>query len=114
MSQHHLPTPWAAAKKFALALPLLALSALAVPHAHADDHYGRLHHEIRRDERHGNYGAARADRRELHYREGHRYGPGYYHNGAYYSHRRYYYRDGVRQYGYYGLVPGGVSVNIGM
>ena len=114
MSKFHLPSKWAAAKKLVLALPLLALSAVAVPHAHADDHYGRLHHEIREDRRHGDYGRAHADRRELHYREGHRYSRGYYHNGGYYSHRRYYYRDGRRYYGYYGPVPGGVSVNIGL
>ena len=115
MSHIHPRSKWAAAKKLALALPLLALSALAVPHAHADDHYGRLHHEIRRDERHGDYAQARRDRRELHYREGYyRRGYGYYHDGRFYNHRRYYYRDGQRYYGYYGIVPGGVSVNIGL
>ena len=73
-----------------------------------------MHHDIREDERHGDYGRARADRHELHRREGGFYGGhGYYHGGRYYSHRRYYYRGGRRYYSYYGLVPGGVSVNIG-
>ena len=115
MSHFNLPSKWAAAKKLVFALPLLALSAVAVPHAQADDHYGRLHHDIREDERHGDYGQARADRHELRRREGGYYGGhGYYHGGRYYSHRRYYYRDGRRYYGYYGVVPGGVSVNIGL
>ena len=104
---------WAAARKLAFALPLLALSAVAVPSAHADDHYGRLHHDIREDERHGDYGAARADRHELHRREGYRYDRGYYHGGRYYHNRRPYYRHGHRYYNYYGVVPG-VSVNVGL
>ena len=115
MSHLNPQSKWAVAKKLAFALPLLALSAVAVPHAHADDHYGRLHHEIREDRRHGDYGRAHADRRELHRREGGYYGGhGYYHDGHYYHHRHYYYRHGHRYYNYVGIVPGGVSLNIGL
>ena len=113
MTNLHSPSLWATAKKLALALPLLALTAVAAPQAHADDHYGRLHHQIRRDYRHGDYEAARRDRRELHYREGYRYDRGYYHDGRYYSGRRYHYYHGRRVYTYFGVVPG-VSVNVGL
>ena len=113
MTNLHSQSLWAPVKKLVLALPLLALSAVAVPHAHADDHYGRLHHEIREDERHGDYGQARRDRRELHYREGYHYDRGYYHGGRYYRGRRSRYYHGRRVYTYFGVVPG-VSVNVGL
>lgn len=105
---------WTPGAKLLLALPCLSLFAVAVPKAQADDHYGRLHHEIREDERNGDYGQARRDRRELENREGYHYDRGYYHDGHYYRSRRPYYRYGRRNYEYIGIVPGGVSVNIGL
>ena len=102
---------WAVARTWRLALPFLALTAVALPQAYADDHYGRLHHEIREDYRHGDYEGARADRHELHRRKRH---DGYYHGGRYYRHRSYYYRGGHRYYRYDGLYPSGVNVNIAL
>ncbi len=69
-------TKFAAAKKFLLALPFLALLAAMVPTAHADQDNGFYR-------RHGYYR--------------HHYHHGYYH------HRHYYYRNGHR---YYGPGPG--------
>ncbi len=113
MKSTKLQSKWAAGTKLLLALPFLSLLAVAMPTAHADDHYGRLHREIRQDERRGDYGQARRDRRELRHREGYRYDRGYYHDGRYYRSRRPYYRNGRRSYEYIGIVPGGISVNIG-
>ena len=94
MTNINSQSKWATVKKLMLALPFLAVLVAAVPSAQADDHYGRLHRE---------------ERREGYYRHGY----GYYHGGRYYHHRRYYYRHGRRYYGYYGPVSG-VSVNIGL
>ena len=113
MTNVKLQSKWAFGAKLLLALPCLSILAIAVPKAHADDHYGRLHHEIREDERHGDYRQAHRDRRELEYREGRRYDRGYYHDGHYYRSRRPYYRHGRRNYEYIGIVPGGVSIHIG-
>lgn len=112
MTNIKFPSKWSLRSKLVLALPCLSVLALAAPKAHADDHYGRLHHEIREDERHGDYGQAHRDRQELHYREGGRYDRGYYHNGRYYRSRRPYYQYGRRQYEYIGIVPAGISIQI--
>ncbi len=109
MTNLAFPSKWSGLKKLWLALPLVAVIAASVPNAQADDHHReRRDREYRREYRHG-------DRDDRHgrgdYRRHHR---GYYHEGRYYSGRRYYYRDGRRYYRYYGLIPGGVSVNIGL
>lgn len=112
MTNNKLPAKWALCSKLLLALPCLSLLAVAAPKAQADDHYGRLHHEIREDERAGDYRQAHRDREELRYREGERYDRGYYHEGHYYRSRHPYYYNGRRQYNYIGIVPGAVSVQI--
>ena len=66
-------TRFAFVKKLLLALPFLAVLAVAIPSAHADDHYGYYH-------RHGYY-RHHYHHRHYYYRHGHRYygyEPGYY------------------------------------
>ena len=82
-----LKTKFAAAKKLLLALPFLAILAVAIPSAHADDDHGFYR-------RHGYY---------RHH---------YYHHG-YYGHRHYRYEHGRRYY-YYGNYYPGINLHIAL